>query len=462
MAFFVHWMRKRLPTAGQSETGLKLSRSLSSVVDDSPGWTPISPHELERQVIHQPEAYQDALEAWRKNPLAYRYIAITTDYVVGEGVTVSSRDATVHDFITRFWNHPLNQLDQRLETMCDELSRAGDLFVLLFRNAQDGMSYLRFVTKDRIGRIITAENDWEREHAYVESTLRFESGSQNLQGKTWYSPQHPLSTAQDAVMLHYSVNRPLGSLTGESDLAPLIPWLQRYARMLEDRVRLNWAMRAFLWIVTVPSHRVAAKAEQYRAAPESGSIIVKDDSETWQPVTPNLNAYDASADLKAIRQMIDAGSHYPPHWRGEPQEVNLATAVAMQAPTEKHLLRRQRYFNYMLKHILVQAYLRAAQVGKVPFFPEEKLNSLIEVHAPELSLKDHERLANASFQLANAFSLLVNTLQKPFSATLKRAVIQQVLNFAGISVSDSYIDQVIQESTFAETGTISNEQTEGR
>lgn len=445
MAYFREWFRKRSSVRDESESPQKLSRSLSAQVDDSAGWLPISPHQPENQLIQQPEAYQDALEAWRKNPLAYRFIAITTDYVVGEGVTVSSREPVVQDFITRFWHHPLNRLDQRLETMCDELSRAGDIFVLLFRNTQDGMSYIRFVTKDRIGRIITAENDWEREQAYVAGTTIFDKGSSGFQGKVWYSPQHPLAIEQDAVMLHYSVNRPLGSLVGESDLAPLIPWLQRYARMLEDRVRLNWAMRAFLWIVTVPAHRVAAKAEQYRAAPESGSIIVKDDSESWQPVTPNLNAYDASADLKAIRQMIDAGSHYPPHWRGEPQEVNLATAVAMQAPTEKHLLRRQRYFNFLLKDILVQAYLRAAQAGKAPLFSEEKLNSLIEVNAPELSLKDHERLANAAFQLSNAFSLLANTLQKPFSETLKKAVIQQVLNFAGMSVSDGYIERVVEE-----------------
>lgn len=460
MAFFSEWLRKHSSERAQSETPQKLSHSLSSQVDDSAGWLPIAPHERQNQVIQQPEAYQDALEAWRKNPLAYRFIAITTDYVVGDGVTISSRAPAVQDFITRFWHHPLNRLDQRLETMCDELSRAGDLFVILFRNSQDGMSYIRFVTKDRIGRIITAENDWEREQAYVVGTGLFEKGSPGFQGKVWYSPQHPLAMEQDAVMLHYSINRPLGSLMGESDLAPLIPWLQRYARMLEDRVRLNWAMRAFLWIVTVPAHRVAAKAEQYRAAPESGSIIVKDDSENWQPVTPNLNAYDASADLKAIRQMIDAGSHYPPHWRGEPQEVNLATAVAMQAPTEKHLLRRQRYFNFLLKDILVQAYLRAAQAGKAPLFAEEKLHSLIEINTPELSLKDHERLANAAFQLSNAFSLLANTLQKPFSETLKKAVIQQVLNFAGSSMPDSYIERVMEEMKNIENGITKQAQAE--
>ncbi len=32
----------------------------------------------------------------------------------------------------------------------------------------------------------------------------------------------------DAVMLHYSVNKPIGALMGESDLTTIIPWLLRY------------------------------------------------------------------------------------------------------------------------------------------------------------------------------------------------------------------------------------------
>ena len=415
---------------------LRLGASLSTQVDDGRGWeqaTSGAPSEW----LNAAEAYQDALEAWRKNPLAWRIIAITTDYVVGEGVTVSSSQGEVQAFIERFWNHPRNQLDLRLEAMCDELSRAGDLFVLLFRNPQDGLSYLRFVTKDRIRRIQTAENDWEAERAYIELD--------GTQERRWLAPQDPQAQAQEAAMLHYAVNRPIGCLLGESDLAALIPWLQRYVRLLEDRVRLNWAMRAFLWIVTVPSHRVAAKAEQYRVAPEAGSIIVKDESESWQPVTPNLHAFDASADLKAVRQMIDAGSHYPPHWRGEPQGINLATAAAMQAPTEKHLQRRQRYFHFVLKDILIQAYLRADEIGKVPYHPPEALQEWITVSGTELSLKDNERLANAAVQLARAFNLLASTLPTLSSPSLRQAMLQQVLSFGGLSVSPSLVQRILEE-----------------
>jgi hypothetical protein len=52
-------------------------------------------------------------------------------------------------------------------------------------------------------------------------------------------------------------------------------------------------------------------------------------------VSPVLHGADAQHDLKAVRQMVDAGSGYPPHWRGESSDANLATAQAMQSPTER-------------------------------------------------------------------------------------------------------------------------------
>jgi hypothetical protein len=169
-------------------------------------------------------------------------------------------------FIAEFWRHPKNRMDLRLEAMCDELSRAGDLFVVLFRNPSDGMSYIRFVAKDRILRIETSPNDWESEQVYYEQ-------GEGGKPRQWFSSQHPAAASAPAIMLHYAITRPLGALLGEGDLSSMIPWLLRYSRMLEDRVRLHWAMRAFLWMVTVPANKIREKQEQYRTPPESGSIV---------------------------------------------------------------------------------------------------------------------------------------------------------------------------------------------
>ena len=80
------------------------------------------------------ELYNDSLEAWRKNPIAWRIIAITTDYVIGDRIAITSPKRDLARFIAAFWNHPQNRLDLRLEAMSDELARSGDLFVALFRN----------------------------------------------------------------------------------------------------------------------------------------------------------------------------------------------------------------------------------------------------------------------------------------------------------------------------------------
>lgn len=406
-------------------------------VDDSPGWTSLTgrPHDYDQSKIQ--ELYADALEAWRKNPIAWRIIAVTTDYVVGDKFLVSSPHRDMQRFIDRFWNHPQNNLDMRLESISDELARAGDVFVVLFRNRQDGLSYLRFVTKDRIQKIETAPNDWERELAYYETQ---EIG----EPKKWVSPYHEAAAEQDAIMLHYAVNRPLGALMGESDLTTMLPWLQRYSRMLEDRVRLNWALRAFLWFVTVPTTKIREKQEQYRNPPEAGSIIVKDDSEKWEVQAPLLHASDAQHDLKAVRQMIDAGSGYPPHWRGESADANLATATAMQAPTERHLVRRQKYFSFVLQDILYQAYLRARALGKARRISETDYEKLFSVMAPDISRADNEALARAARDISQALAALQTQLAGRSDA-FTRLMLRLVYRFAGEPQGDETIQQILDQ-----------------
>ena len=79
--------------------------------------------------------------------------------------------------------------------------------------------------------------------------------------------------------------------------------------LLEDRVRLNAAMRTFLWIVHVAQGaRESVEARFRGVAPPAGSIIVADaGTERWEAVAPNLHAADAANDGRALRWMIVAG-----------------------------------------------------------------------------------------------------------------------------------------------------------
>lgn len=426
-----------LPAEISKSFSMKFAVTPNLATDDH--WQTISGRRHDRTWSEIQEQYADALTAWRKNPMAWRIISTTVNFVIGEGITFSSPFPALNDFIQRFWLHRKNIMDQRLHTMCEELSRSGDLFVLLFRNSVDGMSYIRFVTKDQIQKIETAANDWETELVFWEVAQPGETSP-----RRWLSPNHPEAFAADAVMLHYAVNRPMGALMGESDLTTIIPWLLRYSRMLEDRVRLHWAARAFLYLVTVPPNKVDAKSAQYAAAPESGSIVVKDESETWETLTPSLRGADASYDMKAVRMLIDAGSGLPPHWRGEGGDVNVATAEAMQGPPERFLMKRQQYFVYLLEDILTWAFHRAVEIGAETDIGETDYNKIYTVEKADVSLRDNSLLAKAASELAISFATLQNTLQGR-STTLQRMFTDFVFKFFGETIDYETLEKIMSE-----------------
>ncbi len=65
--------------------------------------------------------FEDALEAWRTNPLAFRVVALTTDYVVGNGIQISSPVGYVERFVSELWAHRQNKMRMRIYTWCEEL-----------------------------------------------------------------------------------------------------------------------------------------------------------------------------------------------------------------------------------------------------------------------------------------------------------------------------------------------------
>ena len=133
-------LRERI---GKWLIGEKKAAELARVsvkVDDSAGWDSITTQGHDRTASDIQEMYDDSLTAWRKNPIDLRIIQTITDYVVGDQLVISSENQELQHFLETFWHHKENYLENRLESMCEELSRAGDLFVMLFRNDADGMS----------------------------------------------------------------------------------------------------------------------------------------------------------------------------------------------------------------------------------------------------------------------------------------------------------------------------------
>lgn len=418
-----NWLAARLATVTAIEPG-KTGDGITS---------PLYGNAIEKSWGEQIEVLQDALEAWRVNPLARRMLGMITAYTVGDGIRISSEYAPLDRFIKQFWNHPSNNIDLELPEWSDELARSGELFFALFTNPGDGMTYVRAVPAQHISEIEWKDGDYKTELRYRDISTPEEVW--------WPSQNHP--SAEDPntpIMLHFAVNRPVGALRGESDLAPILPWLRRYSRWLEDRVRLNAAMRAFLWIVNAPSRIHERLRQQYSAPPEPGTLILADENETWTAVAPNLHAQDAEKDGRAIRWMIAAGGPGTALIDlAEGEDSNQAVGTTMQEQKRRFLRRRQRYLIHILQSLITIANERASSARTRP--QRQISHDDFIAHVPDISPEDNEALASAAAQITSSLQQLAGMIGD--SQAMRRMALRLFTKFAGEQITSDEFDEII-------------------
>ncbi len=350
------------------------------------------------------EVLRQALEAWRVNPLARRIVELTSQYVVGGGISIESKHPGTDRFIKEWWSHPLNQMPMRVFELCDELTRTGELFIILSTDAA-GMSYVRAIPAGEIGEIRTAGNDLEQETAYVQKAVFGESEARVWPAYDALRDGPGEDGRYPGAVLHYAVNRPVGAVHGESDLAPLLRWLARYSAWLEDRARLNRFRQTFLFVVksrfASEAERMARQAALNAAPPTPGSILVTDEGEAWSVIHPQLDSGEANTDGMALKKMIAAGSGLPLHFLAEPESSTRTTAESAGGPTFRHFEQRQVYFTWLIGDLLRAVVRRRALATRVV-----RADAPIDVRGADIASRDNTALSIAAATIVNAFQEL--------------------------------------------------------
>ena len=380
--------RSRKPQHARLSTPLETDASF--LIGSRPGDNP-----AERYAPDREELQRQALEAWRVNPLARRIVGLTSQYVVGGGISYSCAHTPTAAFLHACWEHPLNRLAVRVYEWCDELTRSGNLFLLLSTDPS-GMSYLRAVPAMQVRAIHSRANDPDQETSYEMQPDRLNSA----EPRVWpaYDALHdaPLESGGfPTVMLHYAINRPAGAQWGESDLAPILRWFSRYSAWLEDRARLNHFRNAFLYIVrarfTSDAERRARQSALNTSPPSPGSILVTDENENWDTLHPRLESAEAGQDGLAIKKLLAAGAGIPLHFLAEPESSTRTTAEAAGGPTYRHFEQRQRFFLWLLGDVLQAVVNRRSMLDH-----RVSRRAEIRLHGADISARDNIALAMAA------------------------------------------------------------------
>lgn len=330
---------------------------------------------------------QEAIRAWRLNPLARRLANLFKIYNVN-GLTFECKDKDTQDFLRKFWNHELNQMDDVLEEISNEIFLTGNLYPI-YNTDQVGMTYIRIFPTDQIADIITAQNDVRQEQSYLTRP------AENADVETFFNmPNLPV------FMRHHAINRLAGCAWGEGEIWPDLPWLGRYASFLEDRVRLNRYRQAFIYDITLTENDdtkvKARKKDLMQNPPQPGSVNVHGENETWQVMSPKLESGQAEQDGLQIKKMI-AVNHVPLYMLAEPESSTSTTADASGTPTYKAFENHQKTFIKIVTSILKTAQAkRSAKDNKISSSAE------IKVLTGDATEKDNAALALATSQIVNS------------------------------------------------------------
>jgi hypothetical protein len=347
----------------------------------------------DRYAYERDTILEEAVRAWRLNPLARRLANLYKIYNV-DGITYNCEHVGTQKFLTEFWNNDLNQTDEMLEEISNEIFLTGNLFPL-FSVDKSGMTYVRIFPTDQIEEIKTADNDLKQEIAYITKPVSMEAEAQ-----IYKNPRGLPSATTPTFMQHYAINKLAGTCWGEGEIWPDLPWLGRYATWLEDRVRLNHFRSTFMYIVQGNFKSEAEKkkrqAEINSNPPRSGTVLVTDPSEQWGIMSANLDSFDASVDGMAIKKMI-AVNHAPMHYLAEPESSTRTTADAAGTPTFKAFENNQAIFKKIIHRILSIAVARRAEKDDSVDAKAE-----IKVNSADATERDNAGLALAAGQIVSA------------------------------------------------------------
>lgn len=355
-----------------------------------------------------------AVFLWKSNPLANRIIELPLVYLLAEGVTISVQDETAQAWLNEFWNDPINQMDIKLPKKVREMSLFGEQCWPVFKNPTNGAVRLGYLDPGLIKEVKTDPDNTEQPIGVVTKALGRKRkskkyriivpGSENIFGEEAKKIREEFN---DGECFYFNINALSSSSRGLSDLLATMDWLDLYDKALFGEVERWDALRSFIWDVTLrgATEETVKKRASEIEVPSSGGVRVHNDAETWQAVTPDLQAANGAENARTVRNHILGGSTLPEHWYGGGGDVNRSTAGEMGEPTFKTFKFRQTEWKHILETVCFYAvYSRLEKTGNIP---EDLRDYRPVAQFPELTHRDTSVYAAALQQTVVAVGIAV-------------------------------------------------------
>ena len=368
---------------------------------DEAGWRPLGGAPV-ADGLDQARMQRRALRMWERNLFARRMVEMPIAWLLGDGVRLTAEDAQARAWLDEFWRDPVTDMPRNLPRMMREFALFGEQCWPVFADPHSGHVRLGYLDPCRIDGVIADPDNAARPVGVTtapDGSGRARRFRVAVAGpETVFAPpaRRLRATMADGEAFLFQTNRLMTGGRGRSDLVAAFDWLEDYERFLRGELDRADFLRAFVWDVRLDGARpdeVERRAAEI-AAPAPGTVRVHNEGETWQAISPALQAQDAGAGARLFRNHVLSGLGWPEHWFGGGGDVNRATAAEMGDPAFKTLLARRREWTAILEEVgslVVRRRIDPAARGAAPL--EARYTPRVEW--PELVRGDESRHAAA-------------------------------------------------------------------
>jgi len=390
-----------------------------------------------------------AYAAYTTTPLGKRAIDLTTDYVVGDGLSydVDESDEAgepsaddVRAILDAHWKDPVNAWPLKLRQRVTGLGLWGEQCWPVFVQEATGRVRVGSIDPQRIRHV---EIDPDNAESSVAVVLKPHAGQRDAPTLAIIA-EDPETGELEGDCFYVAVNRVPGARRGHSDLLHVLDWIESYDDMVFNSIDAARLRSAITWDVLcrgATDKDIAAKRATLQPTPPGGALV-HNESEIWTAVSPDIGAAQHDTFSRMIRIQILGGLGIPEHWFGEGDSATRATAAEMSAPVLRRLESRQEHVICAVRDVLRFVVDQAIKAGALAGTTQTK--DRVTVTAQPFERRDLSAAGAVLTQATSSLALAVQ--QRWITVDTARRAFAQALEALGVEVDpESEKDQIDKE-----------------
>lgn len=377
--------------------------------------------------------------AYRINPMAHRLIEMQVNFVLGNGISISSAHPEALAAIAQFWGNSYNNWSQRIHQRCRDLYLYGEWLHWPITNQTTGMTYIRDIQPDVISAAYPAAND----HGVVDR-IKFKQildQSGNVENEITaqvitarLDPRTADLTEPDGDMFLFGVNRTSDTMRGIGELFTLIDYIDMYDDILFSRAEKIRNMAHVYYDLTLDGMDKKSMEDflknETNLPPRPGTVYAHNTSAILDMKVPDLRADDHVADAALLKSHIVSSAGWPGTWFDDPGSAGRAVGAEMAEPALKTIVNLQAYMELIIRAEIDYALRKMAEAGTFSLDHGKIPEYALSFSRP--SARDIQKVGPAFFRFTQGLNTITNTLQVLTPAEAREIIVSQI-NQLGLS-----------------------------